>query len=231
VNLPRANSPNSRPVRRIGKAAGGKEANSGKPSEPSGEFTVFLDRDGVFNVNPPVGLRLYRNLVWLPGAREAFARLNRPGIQTCLCTNQPWVGLLTATPGMISRLHVRFSAELEKHGGKLHRIEAAHGHPLFRFRRTKPRPGMLEDGAAALAAAGHPVDKARAVMVGDKLKDAQAAAAYGVPAILLATTYPAQSLAARAAAKGVPYAAIVPDLAAAVDLVLAWAARPGPVKV
>jgi len=189
-------------------------------SGKSGEYTVFLDRDGVFNVNPAVGLRFYRNLQWLPGAREAFARLNQPGIQTCLCTNQPWVGLLTATPGMIRRLHVRFVAELERHGGKLHRVEAAYGHPLLRPRRTKPRPGMLEDGAAALAALGHPVDKARAVMVGDKVKDAQAAAGFGVPCILLATTYDATTLAAKAARRKVPYEAIVPDLAAAVDLIL-----------
>lgn len=186
-------------------------------------FTVFLDRDGVFNVNPRVGVRFYRNLRWLPGAREAFARLNRPGIQTSLATNQPWVGLGTATPGMIRRLHARFRAELEAHGGRLDHVEAAYANPLLFNRRTKPKPGMLEDGAAALAARGTPVDKARAVMVGDKLKDAKAAAAFGIPAILLATTYSAADLEAGARRDGVPYAAIAPDLAAAVDLILAWA--------
>lgn len=194
-----------------------------RKSTPSRNFTVFLDRDGVFNVNPHIGLRFYRNLRWLPGAREAFARLNRPGIQTSLATNQPWVGLLTATPGMIRRLHARFQAELERHGGRLDHIEAAFANPLLRHRRTKPKPGMLEDGAAAFASEGRFVDKARAVMVGDKLKDAQAAAAFGIPAILLATTYDAASLEARARRHGVPYAAIVPDLGTAVDLILSWA--------
>lgn len=202
-----------------GKAA----AKTAKAKEAAGpRFTVFLDRDGVFNVNPNVGLRFYRNLVWLPGAREAFARLNRPDVQTSLATNQPWVGLLTATPGMIDRLHARFEAELERHGGRLDHVEAAFANPLLRHRRTKPRPGMLEDGAEALAAAGHAVDKRRAVMVGDKIKDAQAAAGYGIPAILLATTYDAATLEAKARGKGVPYAAIVPDLEAAVDLILSW---------
>lgn len=202
-----------------------KAAPSGKSSKPSGEsgFTVFLDRDGVFNVNPDLGIRFYRNLRWLPGAKEAFARLNRPGIQTSLATNQPWVGLLTATPGMMHRLHARFKAELEAHGGRLDNIEMAFAPPFIGHRRNKPRPGLLEDGAAKLAAAGHPVDKARACMVGDKPKDAQAAAGFGIPCILLATTYDADTLRRRAAAVGVPYAAIVPDLAAAVDLILAWA--------
>lgn len=202
-----------------------KKAKPGESAKKSGEsrFTVFLDRDGVFNVNPKVGLRSYRNLQWLPGAREAFARLNRPGIQTSLATNQPWVGLLTATPGMIHRLHERFRAELEAHGGRLDHIEAAFANPLLMARRTKPRPGMLEDGAAAFASEGRFVDKRRAVMVGDKVKDAQAAAGFGIPAILLATTYDAATLEEKARRMGVPYAAIVPDLGSAVDLILSWA--------
>ncbi len=204
------------------KAANQKSASSrGKSAEA--RFTVFLDRDGVFNVNPKLGLRLYRNLRWLPGAREAFARLNRPGIQTCLATNQPWVGLLTATPGMIHRLHAWFKTELEAHGGRLDHIEAAFANPLFMHRRTKPKPGMLEDGAAAFASEGRFVDQRRAVMVGDKIKDAQAAAGFGIPAILLATTYDAATLEEKARRKGVPYAAIVPDLESAVDLILSWA--------
>lgn len=198
------------------------EPSTGRPSK----FTVFLDRDGVFNVNPRVGLRFYRNLQWLPGAAEAFARLNRPGIQTSLATNQPWVGLLTATPGMIERLHASFRRELEAHGGRLDHIEAAYANPLLRHRRTKPKGGMLEDGAAAFAARGSPVDRSRAVMVGDKVKDLQAATAFGIPGILLATTYGADSLAERAKRHGVQPAAIVPDLAAAVDLILTWAERP-----
>lgn len=203
--------------------SGAKRRSGG--SGPSGEstFTVFLDRDGVFNANPRLGIRFYRNLKWLPGAREAFARLNRPGIQTCLATNQPWVGLLTATPGMMHRLHARFRRELEAHGGRLDNIEIAMAPPYIGHRRNKPRGGMLEDGAAKLAAAGHPVDKGRAVMVGDKVKDAQAAAWYGIPCILVATTYDAATLEARARALDVGYAAIAPDLDGAVDLILAWA--------
>jgi D-glycero-D-manno-heptose 1,7-bisphosphate phosphatase len=216
---PTAKTPGPKPAK---PAKGAKTTAPKQSSKPAKPFTVFLDRDGVFNVNPRIGLRFYRNLRWLPGAREAFARLNRPGIQTSLATNQPWVGLLTATPGMIHRLHARFQAELERHGGRLDHIEAAFANPLLRHRRTKPKSGMLEDGAAAFASEGRFVDKSRAVMVGDKLKDAQAAAGFGIPAILLATTYDAASLEARARRHGVPYAAIVPDLGVAVDLILAW---------
>src|ERR1041385_9483685 len=102
------------PMKPMPKSSPKKKGKSASSPEKSASFTVFLDRDGVFNANPALGIRFYRNLHWLPGAREAFARLNRPGIQTALATNQPWVGLGTATPGMIRRLHARFLAELER---------------------------------------------------------------------------------------------------------------------
>jgi D-glycero-D-manno-heptose 1,7-bisphosphate phosphatase len=201
-------------------------------------FTVFLDRDGVFNVHSERGILHPTRLVWLPGARAAFARLNRPDVQTALCTNQPRVGALTATPGMVKRTNGHLRAGLAAAGGRLDHIEAAYAPPWWPHRRRKPRPGMLEDAAewfAVQAAAGDAgtrdahgrpftaVDKARAVMVGDKPKDAQAGNAFGVPAILVATTYPRERLERAVAAHGLD-AVVVADLAAAVDIVLKRAA-------
>jgi len=191
-------------------------------------FTVFLDRDGVFNVNPKVGLRRPAALRWLPGAREGFARLNKPGIRTCLVTNQPWVGLLTATPGMVRRVNAHLKAELEQAGGRLDRIEAAYAPPFTAWlgrwlhgpRRRKPLPGMLEDAAAAFEAAGAPVDKRRAIMVGDKVKDLQAASRFGIPCILLSTTDSEAALRVKAKAAGVEPVAIVVGLREAVSHIL-----------
>ncbi len=152
------------------------------------DWTVFLDRDGVFNHHPPVAVRHWKDFHWLPGVQDAFARLNRPDVRTCLCTNQPTVGLLLSTPGMIHGVNRRMQDELAKAGGRLDHMEVAFAPTYWPHRRRKPRPGMLEDGAKALEATGWTVDKSRAVMVGDKPKDAMAANAFGIPAILLATT-------------------------------------------
>ncbi|MGB1697697.1 MAG: HAD-IIIA family hydrolase [Thermoplasmatota archaeon] len=180
------------------------------------KFTVFLDRDGVFNVLKLPGIRYVRDLEWLPGAKEAFAKLNRGDVQTALCTNQPTVGLLLSTPGMIHRVNGHLKAELEAAGGELPVVEAAFSPTWFPHRRRKPRPGMLEDAAAKL---GH-VDKSRAVMIGDTIKDLQAATAFGIPGILLATTYTEEQLRAKAEAKGVVPEAILPGLPEAVEWVL-----------
>ncbi len=185
-------------------------------------FTVFLDRDGVFNVHPKMQVRRWKDFHFLPGAPEAHAALKAAGCRTCLITNQPGTGALLSTPGMIHRLHGHMQAELAKAGAPLDRIEAAFSPPWFPHRRLKPRPGMLEDAAAAFAEEGDPVDMGRAVMIGDKVKDAQAAAAFGIPAVVLATTYDAATLESKLAKKGVPYVAIVDDLPAAVELIRSW---------
>jgi D-glycero-D-manno-heptose 1,7-bisphosphate phosphatase len=190
-------------------------------------FTVFLDRDGVFNVNPCPAVFRPKGFRWLPGALESFARLNRAGVRTCLATNQPFLG--TFTFGLaLRRVNEGLRHAVEAQGGRLDRIEASLAPPFIGFlapllprrlrhalRRRKPGPGMLEDGGRALG-----TDKARAVMVGDKVKDAQAAQRYGVPAILLSTTHDYSYLESRCKARGVPVLAIVPGLPEAVERIL-----------
>lgn len=198
-------------------------------------WTIFLDRDGVLVPLPRFGLRTPRRLTLLPGASEAVARLCKAGATTCLVTNQPWVGLLTATPGMVRRVHDELQARLRAAGGRLDRVEASFAPPGTGHRRRKPKPGMLKDAAAAFASMGHLVDPARSVMVGDSLRDALAAQRFGIRAILLAPEARREALQARFSASlggriregeaegGRAQAALTfhDDLAAAVDDLLA----------
>jgi histidinol-phosphate phosphatase family protein len=175
--------------------------------------TVFLDRDGVLDVAPRILRRRWDNWVWLPGAKEALVRLNQPNYQVCLCTNQPWVGTGLLPRRTLHRLHGQMLGEVHDAGGRIDRIEYA---DRAFGRRHKPRPGMLEDGGRALGA-----DPKRSVMVGDNVKDAQAAHGYGCRAILLSTSHSEAYLRAGLAAKGIT-AEIVPGLPAAVDLIFSW---------
>ena len=198
-------------------------------------FTAFLDRDGVFNPDPPFGLRSPARLRLLPGAAAALARLNRAGVRTCLVTNQPWVGVLSATPGMVHRVHARLAQLLAQEGARLDRVEVAFAPPFLgglprrfpgRFhalRRRKPMPGMLEDAARAWAQAGESFDRGRAVMVGDTMRDAGAAHAFGIPCILLSTTHSEPELRAALHAARLGVHRILPDFAAAADEILRMA--------
>lgn len=173
-------------------------------------FTVFLDRDGVLDKAPAVAVWRWRNFEWLPGAKEAMAKLNQKGIRIALCTNQPFAGL-----GLVrlAEIHAHMLEELRQTGGRLDRIEAA----LLPYgRRHKPKPGLLIDAGRAFG-----TDPERAVMVGDNIKDAEAAHRYGCRAILLATTHDKATLAAGLIKKRIE-ATIVDDLGQAVDLILNW---------
>lgn len=183
-------------------------------------WTVFLDRDGVFCKLKLPGVRDPKDFEWLPGVREAFARLNRPDVRTCLVTNQPQVGHLLATPTQVQRVHEHLLDGLEAAGGRLDRVEASFSPAWFPHRRRKPRPGMLRDAARAFADTGHPVDRDRSVMVGDTVKDAQAAAAFGIPCILLATTHAREELEAKLAKRRVSVLAIEAGLPDAVERIL-----------
>ncbi len=158
-------------------------------------FTIFLDRDGVLDRDRWPGVLAPKQFEWLPGARDAVAKLNRPGVQICLVTNQPWTNTGILTRRRLNAIHARMLEDLRAVGGRIDRIEAA---TLPWGRRRKPRPGMLEDAAAAMGQ----VDKARAVMVGDKARDIEAANRFGITAI-------------RVGPKGE-----VADLAAAVERIL-----------
>lgn len=189
-------------------------------SGDSAPFTVFLDRDGVFDVMRMPGVLRWHDFEWLPGVKEAFAKLNRPDVQTCLVTNQPMVGHLMATPGMVHHVNGMMQEQLEAAGGRLDHIEAAFSPTFFPHRRRKPRPGMLEDGAKWFADHGTPVDKSRAVMIGDTTKDIQAATAFAIPGIQLTTTLDEATLRKKAVAVAVEPVAYLSGLPAAVDWIL-----------
>jgi len=214
--------PAGRAVAGAGKAARRPGRTTAKRSlrkaEGTRPFTVFLDRDGVLNENPGLQVRRWKDFRFLPGVPEALARLKAAGARLVLVTNQPGTMMLLSTPGMIHRLHDRMQEDLDLHHARLDRIEAS-----FTFlptRRRKPRPGMLEDATATLAEEGFAVDRTRAVMVGDKVKDAEAGHRFGIPAILVATTHDATTLGAHALKRGVPVVAIVDGLPAAADTIL-----------
>ena len=50
--------------------------------------TVFLDRDGVINVDSPDYIKSWEAFRFIPGSLEAMARLTRAGIAVIVMTNQ-----------------------------------------------------------------------------------------------------------------------------------------------
>lgn len=176
---------------------------------------VLLDRDGVLNVDRPTGVRGPDQLVMIPHAARAVAQLNRAGVKVALVTNQAVVGRGHINAGMLALIHTRLIAELAAVGGKLDAFYVCTDTPEKATGRRKPGPGMLLEALRDFGA-----EPAVTPMIGDALRDLQAAAAAGCPRVLVHTGRGRDTEAA-----GLPDAvrpvAVHADLAAAVTALLA----------
>ena len=143
---------------------------------------VILDRDGVLNVERDGYVTAPEELVVLPNAPEAVARLNRAGIKVAVVTNQSAVGRGIITLAGLEAIHASLAARLAAGGAALDALLFAPDAPDRATERRKPGPGMLLEALARFAVA--PAD---AVMIGDQPTDADAAARAGIAFILVRT--------------------------------------------
>ena len=80
---------------------------------------VLLDRDGVLNADRPDSVKSPAELVMLPGAAAAVARLNAAGRLVVVCTNQGVVGRGVIDETMLGRIHEKLRGELARAGARL----------------------------------------------------------------------------------------------------------------
>jgi D-glycero-D-manno-heptose 1,7-bisphosphate phosphatase len=179
---------------------------------------VLLDRDGVLNVDREDSVKTPGELVMLPGAAEAVARLNAAGRLVVLCTNQSVVGRGVIDEAMLLQIHHKLKGELARAGAMLDAIVHCSDAPGRAGPRRKPAPGMLFEAMARLRVA--PEDT---VMIGDQLSDLEAAAAAGCRRILLRSGKGSRTQAAGLPRHVLPVA-VHEDLGAAVEALLGTAA-------
>ena len=127
---------------------------------------VLLDRDGVLNEDRPQSVRTPGDLVLLPRAAEAVARLNRAGIRVVVVTNQSIVGRGIIDGAMLDRIHDRLRDELARAGARLDAILVAPDAPDAATARRKPGDAMLREAMDRFGAIG-----GETAMIGDALRD------------------------------------------------------------
>lgn len=143
---------------------------------------VLLDRDGVLNRDMNTGILRVEDFEILPGIPEALAKLTQAGFRLAVCTNQSAIGRGLLSVEALDTMHAMLRSAVENAGGRIDAIYYAPDAPDAPSTRRKPAPGMLLEALAAFGA-----DPARTPMVGDHLRDMQAAAAAGCPRILVRT--------------------------------------------
>lgn len=176
---------------------------------------VLLDRDGVLNEDRPGAVRAPDQLVMVPRAAAAVARLNRAGVPVAVVTNQSAVGRGLVDAAMLERIHERLRAHLAREGAHVDALLVAPEAPEDAGPRRKPAPGMLREALERFGAAPE-----RSPMIGDQLRDLEAAAALCCPRILVLTGKGRATRADGFPARVRPVA-VYEDLWAAVDALLA----------
>lgn len=182
---------------------------------------VFLDRDGVLNVE--VGyIHQVEDLHLIPGAAQAVRRLNDRQLFCCLVSNQsgPARGYYSASH--VDKLHQRLVQLLQAEAGA--RLDALYYCPYLsppeggtnpEFTRwstwRKPNTGML-----VAAAWEHDLDLSQSFMVGDKATDIDMAHNAGCVGILVHTGFGDRVLSGKYQHHSRPDY-VAPDLAAAVE--------------
>ena len=152
---------------------------------PAPRPALFLDRDGVINVDDNYVYRV-EDFEWIEGARETIARFNAMDWLVFVVTNQSGIARGYYTEEQMQTLHDWITVELAAAGAHIDRIYHCPFHEegtIARYTRDsydrKPKPGML-----IRAMTDFPVIKERSFLIGDKQADLDAAKAAGVRGFL-----------------------------------------------
>lgn len=175
---------------------------------------VMLDRDGVLIEDRADFVKTPDELVMIPGAAEALARLGEAGHKLALVTNQSAIGRGLFDEAMLARIHARLRDELSRSGAKLDAIFFCPDPPWAATERRKPNPGMLLEAMRQFRTSA-----SDSIMIGDDLRDIEAAARAGCRRTLVRT-----GKGARTQSRGLPShllpVAVHDDLPAAADAIL-----------
>jgi len=160
---------------------------------------ILLDRDGVLNEDRPDHVKNPDELVMIPRAAEAVARFNSAGHKVALVSNQSGIGRGLYDDAMLARTQEKLEAALRRAGGHLDATFICPDPPWAATDRRKPEPGMLREAMSQFR-----VPAGDAIMVGDALRDLEAAAKAGAARILVRTGKGAATQAAGLPAHVVP---------------------------
>ncbi len=180
-----------------------------------GVGAVFLDRDGVINRERSDYVKHWDEFEFLPGALEALRRLADLRWPILVITNQSAIGRGLVTSMAVDDIHQRMTAAVAAAGGRIDRVFVCPHHPDAGCSCRKPCPGLLLQAADMLGL--HLPD---CYLVGDAPGDLLAARAAACRPVLVQTGLAAASL--PRFLEDDPAVPLLPDLAAAVDAILAW---------
>ncbi len=178
---------------------------------------VILGRDGVLNQYRDSHVTAPDEWVPVPGALEAVARINHAGWHTVVATNQAGIGRGMIDMAAVNAVHAHMHQLLMAQGARVDAVFFCPHRPEDHCDCRKPEPGLLLDIGRR-----YNVDLRQVPMVGDTLRDLQAAQAAGCEPHLVLTGRAAalDDAALQAMVQQVPAARVHASLDAFADFLL-----------
>ena len=143
---------------------------------------IILDRDGVINQDSDEYIKSPEEFIPIEGSLAAIASLKQAGYKIVVATNQSGIARGLYDLDTLHRMHDKLGRLLLLEGAHLDGIFYCPHGPDELCHCRKPKPGMYVDIAKRFN-----VDLSEVTVVGDSLRDLQAAVAVNAKPILVRT--------------------------------------------
>jgi len=175
---------------------------------------IVLDRDGVINEDSDDYIKSPDEWEPVPGSVDAIASLTQAGYTVVITTNQSGLGRGLFDIDTLNAIHNKMHEHVIKAGGRIDAVFYCPHTPMDDCNCRKPKPGMLHSVRERLD-----TDLNGVPVVGDSLRDLQAAMAVGATPVLVLTGKGEQTRENNAGLEG--NIAVYDDLAAFTESLLA----------
>jgi D-glycero-D-manno-heptose 1,7-bisphosphate phosphatase len=168
---------------------------------------VFLDRDGTIIVDRRYISRP-EEVELIEGAAESIARINATLVPVVVITNQSGIGRGYFTEADYQRVKERVDQLLTERGARIDATYFCPHKPEDGCQCRKPGPLLFDVAATELG-----IDLSKALLIGDRSRDIEPAAAFGAHGVLV----PSSNTPAEEVAQAMKSARVADSLATALD--------------
>ncbi len=157
---------------------------SGADMQKPRRKVVFIDRDGVINVDLWKYVETWKEFRFEKGALESLKTLTDKGFDIFIISNQAGVGDGIFSEAAMWQVHEKMVAAMAKRDIKIRGARYCTHAKKAKCDCRKPKTQLLEKAVMNLS-----FDKDKTFFVGDKLSDLEAGKNFGVKTILVRTGY------------------------------------------
>ena len=141
---------------------------------------IFLDRDGVLNLEKKDYVKSIKEFQIIDGVPKAIVELKKKGFLVIIITNQSAINRGLLTVKILNEIHNHLQEILKSNNTSIDDFYFCPHRPDEKCKCRKPNPGMI-----LKAVQEHNIDMNQSFMIGDSLTDIQAAQKAGCEGILL----------------------------------------------